>query len=68
VARAFEIHREDGRTGGLKETRTHFLIRRTESENISSEVEEEKSLQFVGGSASPKILASVSSSRPPVLL
>ena len=49
--------------------RTHFLIRRPESENISSEDPAQKwSLPTAGGSAKPQILASVSSSRPPTLL
>jgi hypothetical protein len=37
VSSASEINREDGRTGGLREARTHFSIRRTESKNISFE-------------------------------
>ena len=39
------INREFGRSGALRGARTHFLIRRTESENISSSGASKRSLE-----------------------
>src|SRR6185295_7982936 len=58
------FHREDGRTGGLREARTHFLIRRTESKNISFEGSRGKRVFGSRAAARAPILASA---RPPVL-
>ena len=66
-----DFHRKIGSAGG-RETRTHFCFWEDQNQKYSLERKPEglsaqRRCRLAGGSAYPKILASVSSSRPPIL-
>ena len=64
----FEISQEDQKDRRSEGGKNAFFNSEDRIEKYSSEVQEQKtSLPIAGGSAKPQTLASVSSSRPPVL-